>query len=400
MKHGEYSSPSCRLRTATATTESTALIGGTDASRERDTVGGSEQEMTDHQRGTYVTPDRIRSFIRDALVAVGIPAHDAVVVADLMARADLIGSDAHGIFRLPHYVARIKGGAINLRPQIKVVRETPGTAVIDGDNAVGHLVMNAVAQTALDKAAACGIAWVGAFNSNHAGAGAVYTRMALERDMVGIYGAVASGNAMEPFGGTDLLLGTNPISVAIPTARGAPVVLDMATTVASNGKIKHAALRGESIPEGWVIDFEGNSITDPRRASEGFLAPAGGAKGSGLSLVLGLLAGSLNGAAMGSAVVNFNTDLHSATNTGHFICVLSLAAFGDPEELKERMSSAADEIRSSHPLGQNGPVRVPGDESSRKLTQNNSSGVFLPEELIESLDSLAAELGLPPFLGS
>src|SRR5580700_7513806 len=221
--------------------------------------------MTDHLRGSYVASDRIRSFIREALVAVGIPAQDAAVVADLMARADLIGSDAHGIFRLPHYVARIQGGALNLRPHIKVIRETPGTAVIDGDNAIGHLVMNAAAATALDKAAACGIAWVGAFNSNHAGAGAVYTRMALERDMVGIYGAVASGNAMAPFGGTDLLLGTNPISVAIPTARGAPVVLDMATTVASNGKIKHAALRGESIPEGWIIDWQGNSITDPRR---------------------------------------------------------------------------------------------------------------------------------------
>jgi L-2-hydroxycarboxylate dehydrogenase (NAD+) len=356
--------------------------------------------MTDHLRGSYVASDRIRSFIREALVAVGIPAQDAAVVADLMARADLIGSDAHGIFRLPHYVARIQGGALNLRPHIKVIRETPGTAVIDGDNAIGHLVMNAAAATALDKAAACGIAWVGAFNSNHAGAGAVYTRMALERDMVGIYGAVASGNAMAPFGGTDLLLGTNPISVAIPTARGAPVVLDMATTVASNGKIKHAALRGESIPEGWIIDWQGNSITDPRRASEGSLAPAGGPKGSGLSLVLGLLAGSLNGAALGSAVVNFNTDLHSATNTGQFICMLSLSAFGDPEEIKERMSTAAEEIRSSRPLSPNGSVRVPGDESSRKLTENESSGVFLPEELIESLDSLAGELGLPPIISS
>jgi len=355
--------------------------------------------MTDHPRGTRVAADRIRSFIRDALVAVGVPAQDAVVVGDLMARADIIGSDAHGIFRLPHYIARIRGGALNLRPHIKVIRETPATAVIDGDNALGHLVMNAAVQTALGKAAACGIAWVGAFNSNHAGAGAVYTRMALERDMVGIYGAVASGNAMAPFGGADLLLGTNPISVAIPTARGAPVVLDMATTVASNGKIKHAALRGESIPEGWVLDWQGNPITDPRRASDGFLAPAGGPKGSGLSLVLGLLAGSLNGARMGSAVVNFNTDFHSATNTGHFICVLSLSAFGDPEELKERMSTAADEIRSSRPLGPNGPVRVPGDESSRKLAENNSNGVFLPDELIKSLNSLAEELGLPPLLG-
>jgi L-2-hydroxycarboxylate dehydrogenase (NAD+) len=352
--------------------------------------------MTEHPHGRRVALERIRSFIRDALAVVGVPEQDAVVTADLMARADLIGSEAHGIFRLPHYVARIKGGALNLHPRIKVVRETPGTAVVDGDNAIGHLVVNVAVQTALDKAAACGIAWVGAFNSNHAGAGAVYTRMALERDMIGIYGAVASGNAMAPFGGTDLLLGTNPISVAIPTAKGAPVVLDMATTVASNGKIKHAALRGESIPDGWVFDWQGNSITDPRRASEGSLAPAGGAKGSGLSLVLGLLAGSLNGAHMASAVVNFNNDLHSPTNTGQFICVLSLSAFGDPEELKGRMSAVAEEIRSSKPISPDGHVRVPGDESSRKLEENSSNGVFLPDELIASLHLLAEELGLSP----
>jgi LDH2 family malate/lactate/ureidoglycolate dehydrogenase len=354
--------------------------------------------MTDRRRGARVAADRIRHFIHDALVTIGVPAQDAAVVADLMVRADAFGSDAHGIFRLPHYIARIRGGALNLHPHITVVAETPGTALIDGDNALGHLVMNAAAQTALGKAAACGIAWVGAFNSNHAGAGAVYTRMALEHDMVGIYGAVASGNAMAPFGGSDLLLGTNPISIAIPTSRGAPVVLDMATTVASNGKIKHAALRGESIPEGWVLDWEGNSITEPRRTGEGSLAPAGGPKGSGLSLVLGLLAGSLNGARMGSAVVNFNTDLHAATNTGHFICMLSLSAFGDAEEIKERMSTVADEIRSSAPLVPNGTVRVPGDESARKLAENSSNGVFLPDELIESLNSLSRELGLPSLL--
>jgi LDH2 family malate/lactate/ureidoglycolate dehydrogenase len=101
---------------------------------------------------------------------------------------------------------------------------------------------------------------------------------------------------------------------------------------------------------------------------------------------------------MGSAVVNFNNDLHSVTNTGHFICVLSLSAFGEPEELKKRMSTVADEIRSSRPLGQDGPVRVPGDESSRKLADNSSNGVSLPDELIESLNALAEELGLTPLL--
>jgi len=343
-----------------------------------------------------VTAEQIEDFSARAFRAVDMPPDDAQIVAAHMAQADLIGSDSHGIFRLPHYIARIRGGAINLRPNIHIDRQTAATAVVDGDNAMGHLVMTFAADVAVEKAAAAGIAWVGTFNSNHAGPAGLYTRMAVAHNMVGLYGAVASGNPSPGWGGTELLLGTNPVSIAVPSATGSPIVLDMATTVAANGKIKLAAQKGESIPEGWVIGWDGKPITDPRRANEGFLAPVGGAKGYGLAVMLGLLAGSLNGAAMGRDVVNFNTDHHSPTNTGQFLCMISLAAFGEVAAIESRFDRVANDLRASKTMPGFDRVRLPGDESFRKEQENAAEGITLSEGLIEALNTLATELEIAP----
>src|SRR4029077_17318959 len=212
------------------------------------------------------------------------------------------------------YLKRIRAGGINLRPDIRVVEERAATALVDGDNGMGHLVMTRAAQIAAEKAKRAGIGWAGARFSNHAGPASLYARMALPRDMIGLYFAVGNANHVPPWGGLDLLLSTNPIAVAIPAGDEAPVVLDMATTVAAYGKVKAKAQRGETMPEGWMTDRTGPPLTDPRRADEGFLLPIGGYKGYGLALVVGLLAGTLNAAAMGKDLIDFNHDDASATN--------------------------------------------------------------------------------------
>src|SRR6185369_11087552 len=167
-----------------------------------------------------------------------------------------------------------------------------------------------------------------------------YARMALEHGMVGLYLAVGSANHLPPWGGLDMLLSTNPIAVAIPTEEEPPVVLDMATTVAAFGKVKTAMQRGESIPEGWMVDREGRPLTDPKRAfEEGLLLPIGGYKGYGLALIFGLLAGTLNAAAMGKDVVDFNHDDTTPTNTGQALMVIDPAAFGDPLEFRRRVDT-------------------------------------------------------------
>ena len=188
--------------------------------------------------------ERLRGFIARAFERAGVPAADAFTVASLMAEADLQGSDGHGVIRLPQYLRRIRAGGINVRPAIRVERERAGIALIDGDNALGHLVMKRAAEVAIAKARVAGVAWVGAHRSNHAGPASLYARMPLAADMIGLYFAVGNANHLPPWGGLDMLLSTNPIAAAIPARDEAPIVLDMATTVAAYGKVKAKAARG------------------------------------------------------------------------------------------------------------------------------------------------------------
>jgi L-2-hydroxycarboxylate dehydrogenase (NAD+) len=187
-----------------------------------------------------VTFARLKAFIQEALTTLGLPQSDAMTVAALMAEADLQGSDGHGVTRLPQYARRIKAGGFNVRPNIHVVREQAGMALLNGDNGMGHLVMKRAAEIAIEKAHATGIAWVSSQFSNHAGPASLYATMPLAHDMIGLYFAVGNANHLPPWGGLDMLLSTNPIAAAIPAGDEKPIVLDMATTVAAYGKVKSA----------------------------------------------------------------------------------------------------------------------------------------------------------------
>src|SRR5947207_7184285 len=158
----------------------------------------------------------LEAFVAHALTAVGLPTADAEQVARLMILADLRGADGHGIFRLPQYVRRIRAGGVNVRPEIRVLEDNPSTAIVDGDNGMGHLVMSRAAEVAIEKAERTGVAWVGVRMSNHAGPAALYAAMPLARDMIGLYLAVASANHMPPWGGVEGILGPNTLAIAIP----------------------------------------------------------------------------------------------------------------------------------------------------------------------------------------
>ena len=333
-----------------------------------------------------------------ALERTGMPAQDARTTAELMADADLHGADGHGVFRLPQYVRRIQAGGINLRPRIRIVQEKAGSALVDGDNGMGHLVMKFAAETAIAKARGAGAGWVGVRNGNHAGPASLYARMPLRHDMVGLYLAVGNANHLPPWGGTEMLLSTNPLAVAVPAADEPPIVLDMATTVAAYGKVKTRAQRGESMPEGWMVGRDGKPLTDPRRADEGFLLPLGGQeagyKGFGLALVFGLLAGTLNGAAMGRDTIDFNADDKTPTNTGQAILALDIAAFGDVAAFKRRVDALARDLRASPRMPGFDRIWLPGEQSRLKSLERSRAGVPVPDALHRSLDELAARLGI------
>ena len=338
----------------------------------------------------------LERFIAEVMTGEGLPEGDAEDVARLMVAADRTGFDAHGIFRLAGYLQRIRGGGINRTPRIRIARDSASVAVVDGDDGMGHLAVQYAARTAIRKASETGIGWAGTRNSNHAGAASVYATMPLEHGMIGIYGAVGSGNHLPPWGGLDTLLSTNPIAIALPAGEGDPVVMDFATTVASMGRIRATAQRGESMPEGWMIERDGTPLTDPARASEGLLVPMGGYKGYALGLVIGLLAGTLNGAAMGTEVVDYSGDLDRATNTGQFICALDPAAFGDAAAIGQAVDRVADEMRGSAAMPGFDRVRVPGDGRAARLAEREEGGVPIPDALRATLDRIAGETGVAP----
>jgi LDH2 family malate/lactate/ureidoglycolate dehydrogenase len=220
--------------------------------------------------------------------------------------------------------------------------------------------------------------------------------MPLAHDMIGLYLAVGNANHLPPWGGIEMLLSTNPIAAAIPALEEAPVVLDMATTVAAYGKVKAKAQRGETMPEGWMIDRAGRPITDPKRAAEGFLLPIGGYKGYGLALIVGLLAGTLNGAAMGKDVLDFNADFEGASNTGQAIVAIDVAAFGDVTEFKRRVDRLVRDMRNAERMPGVDRIWVPGEQSHAKRVAYGREGIPLAPQLVAALDQVAAELGVAP----
>jgi L-2-hydroxycarboxylate dehydrogenase (NAD+) len=336
----------------------------------------------------------LEAFVARALITVGLPASDADHVARLMILADLRGSDGHGVFRLPQYVRRIRAGGMNLRPNIRVVQETEAMALVDGDNGMGHLVMRFAARVAIDKAKRAGIGWVGVRQSNHAGPAALYAMMPLACDMIGIYMAVGNANHLPPWGGIELLLSTNPIAFAVPALEEPPIVLDMATTVAAYGKVKTKAQRGEPMPEGWMIDALGRSLTDPKRAEEGFLLPIGGYKGYGLALVFGLLAGTLNGAAFGRNVIDFNKDEKTPTNTGQVIVALDITRFSAVEAFKRNVDEIIRQMRNSNRMPGVESIRVPGEQSHATWLERSAAGVPMNDMLFGDLQRLASQIGI------
>lgn len=346
------------------------------------------------QSKKYLPIADAQAFISKALQSVQVPLADANLVAELMVKSDLVGADGHGIFRLPAYLKRIRAGGINLSPNIHIEREQGATALINGDNALGHLVMNKAVDLAIEKVKQHSVCWVGSHFGNHSGAASVYVRKLAEQGYIGIYMAVGNANHMAPWGGIDLLLSTNPIAIAVPAGDHPIVLLDIATTVAAYGKVKVAAQKGEPIPEGWMIDRQGSPITDPQKSSEGSLLPIGGYKGYGLAVMIGLLAGALNNAAVGKGTIDFNAHHDLITNTGQTIIAVDPSAFGDKEAFIERVITLVNDLKSSSTLPGVNEIRVPGDGAAKVMAERMRLGIPVAPELLEALNACAKECSM------
>ena len=344
-----------------------------------------------------VPVERLYRFVEAVLRAVDVPEDDARVMADNLVQADLRGVSTHGVNILARNARGLKIRAINPRPTVRVVEQRGATAVVDGDRGLGQVVGARSMEVAIARAREYGVGAVVARNSNHFGAAAYFAMMALEHDMIG-FAATNAPAIMAPWGGVTPTLGNNPFAWAIPAGRETPLVLDMATSQAARMKIRAAAARGEKIPLGWAADAKGRPTDDPNEALRGLLLPVGGVKGYGLALVMEVLAGVLSGALVAKNIprstLHGGAVIEESWQVGHVFLALDVAHFMAPEVFVARMEDLVAQVRSSELAEGVDRVYLPGEIEALRRRENQQLGVPLHRSVVQTLNDLAAELGL------
>ncbi|MCX8003391.1 MAG: Ldh family oxidoreductase [Burkholderiaceae bacterium] len=338
----------------------------------------------------------LRTFCTRALQRTGVPEAAARLCAEALVCADLRGVHSHGTLRLGVYVDRLRAGAIAATAAPRTVIDRGAVVVLDAQAGLGIPAAAAAADLACARALVHGICAVGVRNSHHCGMLAWYGLRAVASGCV----LIAASNAdaqVAPWGAREKYLGTNPIAIAIPGSEP-PFVLDFATSVIAHGKIKAAAERGEPIPPDAALDREGRVTTDARAALDGALLTFGGAKGSGLSIAVEVLAGLLPGGLVGPEIVPLYLRLGQPQGVGHFFLALDPAAFGDADRFRQRCRQFFEGIRALAPRPDLPRVVLPGDLEHARSVRAEREGITLPADAVRELARVAAQLALPsPF---
>ncbi|MGB9867533.1 MAG: Ldh family oxidoreductase [Bacillota bacterium] len=339
-----------------------------------------------------VSHSTLRQFCSQVLTGIGVPEVDAEIVADTMVKADLRGVNSHGVARLPSYVRRVRAGLMSPNTQVTVVRETQSTLLIDGGNGFGQVAAYWTVRKLIQKARSSGVAAGGIRNTNHYGMGAYYAVMPTEHDMIGL--AVSNAPpAMAPIGGSKAMLGTNPLSVAAPCGKWPAVVLDMATSLVSRGKIRLAAIEGKKIPPGWGLDSRGVPTDDPHAVLRGgTLTPIAGPKGYGLAFMIDVLAGVLTGAGFGEKLKAID-DLSGEAGTGNFFMVIDIGSFMPVDEFKDRIDALVEQIKNSPRVPGVEKIYLPGEIEWENEQLRLKEGISLPEEVVRELMLVGQEVG-------
>lgn len=340
-----------------------------------------------------IPPASLELFVSDALVRAGLPVKASAVTSKVLVFADLRGVDSHGVRRLPIYLKRLTLGSIKADAEPRVIRELESTALVDGGSGIGPYVADFAMRLSMEKASGTGVGTVGVRNSNHFGIGAYYAMSALQHCQIGVV-MTNTSPLMVPFGGVERILGTNPISIAIPAGEEPPIVLDMATSAVARGKVELALAQGKEIPLDWAVNEEGEPTHDPRAALGGALLPMAGAKGYGLAVIVDALSGVLTGAAFGSSVGSLFGDLESPQRVGHLFITLDVSRFMDTSEFKARMDDMIRSIKYSRPRKGVERVLLPGEPEHIVMEERKKHGIPLTSDLEEVLHRIAAEVGM------
>jgi LDH2 family malate/lactate/ureidoglycolate dehydrogenase len=354
---------------------------------------------------TIYSYQQLYQFSLSVFKKMGCSNEDATLATSVLLSADLRGIDSHGIARLVGYVRLWEVGRINPTPNIRVVYETPSTAVVDGDRGLGLVVAPRAMQIAIDKAKLVGSGWVSVKNSNHFGIAGYHAMMALSQDMIGM--AMTNASALvAPTYAAEKLLGTNPIAVAVPAGKEAPFVADFATTTAANGKLEIAQRKNEPIPEGWAQDAAGNNSTDAAILKKGgALLPLGSEKEQGshkgyaLGSIVDIFSGVLSGASFGPWAPPFPAYVPMPENMpgeglGHFLGAMRIDGFRPAIDFKNNMDLWLNRFRNATPIEGQKQVYVAGDIERSIEAERMKNGIPLVAEVVADLTALGAKLNL------
>lgn len=347
----------------------------------------------------------LRDFTRDVFLAMGCPASQAGLASEVLLSADLRGIDSHGVARLSGYVRLWEAGRINATPNIRIVHETPSTAVVDGDGGLGLVVAPFAMQVAINKAAQAGTGWVSVKHSNHFGIAGYHAMKALDHDMIGMAMTNASPLVAPTFG-KERMLGTNPIAVAIPANKQPAFVADFATTTAANGKLEILQRKEEAAPVGWIQDKAGNSSTNPHELKDGgALLPLGGDRDHGshkgycLGAIVDIFSAVLSGANYGPWAPPFVSFLAPPADPvgeglGHFFGAMRVDAFRPAEEFKDHMDNWISRFRATTPVSDDQPVLIPGDPEREMQALRLREGIPVLLPVVKDLQAVAQKFNL------
>ncbi|MDD2791983.1 MAG: Ldh family oxidoreductase [Sediminibacterium sp.] len=340
--------------------------------------------------------EQLYRFTQDVFLAMGCSKTDATTAAEVLLSADLRGIDSHGVARLSGYVRLWQAQRINATPTIRIIHETPSTAVIDGDAGLGLVVAPFAMQVAIDKAKQVGTGWVSVQNSNHFGIAGYHAMMALQQDMIGM--AMTNASALvAPTFSVERMLGTNPIAVAVPAGTEPPFVADMATTTAANGKLEILQRKQAEAPLGWVQDENGQPSTDANiLRKKGALLPLGSDrehgshKGYALGSIVDIFSAVLSGASYGPWAPPFPAYVPMPENMpgkglGHFFGAMRVDAFRPADEFKQHMDQWIKRFRQAQPAPEQDRVLIPGDPEREIEAERRTAGIPLLDPVVEDL---------------
>lgn len=351
-----------------------------------------------------ISAETLKRQIVEIFRAWGMPEEHVATTVALMVEADLRGIDSHGIGMLPQYDLYRKEGKLNLRPEIRVLREGPTFLLLDADHSLGHVPAQMAMQAAIEKCAACGVGFASVRNSNHFGAAGVYSTMALERGFVGLCVTGTTQRSVVPTFAREPMFSTNPLALAAPAARNEPFSLDMATSTVAVGKLQIARRAGKRIPVGWAVNAEGRPEIDPAAAVAAVpkrLTPLGGTrelgshKGYGLAMMVEILGSILSGSFVGGRDPRTRQP-GQYINVGHFFLALDPAFFrGEPAAFTADMDRLIDYLHNTPPADPDRPVLVAGDPEHAARAERLRSGIPMTEALFEEVRQVARGCNAP-----